>query len=130
MSLVCNDLETKVESKWWQLTFTKSDQSTVTKGYRHATKALRKAEQLFRQGRDYKLEPALTDIYIVDQDSGDLILVESKYDPIEAARFAKLYSGTDRGRGCLLWPHGVPTPKGWKVFDAPNETAHSVEEVA
>ena len=61
-----------------------------------------------------KIKRYWTDVLIADP-SGDFMIVASRVDPREAARWTTGYARVDRRRGCVLWPHGRPLPDSWRV---------------
>lgn len=65
-----------------------------------------------------RLNKYYTDVLIPDVESGDYVCVAVKMDPREASRFSFEYAKHNRERGCTLWPHGRPLPKGWRVIAA------------
>ena len=59
-----------------------------------------------------------TDVLISDHVIGDFIVVATRMDPRQASRLSYDYAKVDRDGGCTLWPHGSPTPLGWRVIRA------------
>jgi hypothetical protein len=113
-SLVCPDWETKSISHRWQVSFQskpgKRGIGRKFKVYRSAERAARKSDDLFARGVKSKIEPVLTDFYIINH-CGGLVLVEGRLHPLDAAKTAYCYSRIDRVAGVLLWPHGIKLPK-------------------
>ena len=56
-----------------------------------------------------------TDVFVVDPESGDFLLIGRKMGVVDASRFTVAWARNDRESGCLLWPHESPTPVGWRV---------------
>lgn len=59
-----------------------------------------------------------TDVLIADQVTGDYVVVATRMDPRRASRMSYDYAKIDRTSGCTLWPHGTPTPLGWRIVRA------------
>ena len=89
------------------------ERKRVTDRWERATELAFKA---LEHGWGVKIKKYYTDILIPDCDSGDYVCVASKVDPREASRFSLEYARHNRERGCTLWPHGRPLPKGWRVI--------------
>lgn len=115
--------EYDIPRDWWQVSYTARGVSKV-QAYRCSGRAARKADSLFASGIPCKIEPCRTDVYIVDQNTGGLLLVASRLNPIEASQFSCDYAKIDRDRGCMLWPHGSPLPESMLclVLDAAKST--------
>ncbi len=59
-----------------------------------------------------------TDVLIADNVTGDFVVVATRMDPRQASRLSYNYAKINRERGFTLWPHGTPTPVGWRVVRA------------
>ena len=70
------------------------------------------------KGLRASLRRYFTDVLIADHITGDYLLVATRLDPREASRFSYDYAKVERESGCTLWPHGSPTPVGWRVVRA------------
>lgn len=70
------------------------------------------------RGWKVKIRQYFTDVLIADHLTGDFLLVATRLDPIEASRFSHAMAKDERKSGCMLWPHGSPRPKGWRVVRA------------
>lgn len=58
------------------------------------------------------------DVWIADKKTGKVMLYRSRILHAEACRRTKHYMKFDQERGCILWPHGKPMPRGWRVVRA------------
>lgn len=110
-SLVCPDWETKSISHKWQVSFKPrpGKRGRKFKVYRSADSASRKSDELYARGIQSRIEPVLTDFYIVNDD-GQIVLAYSRLHPLDAAKVAYDYAGIDRDSGAFLWPHGSEFP--------------------
>ncbi len=124
-SLVCPDWETKSISHKWQVSFKSKPGKRCRKFkvYRSADSAARKSDELYARGITCKIEPVLTDFYIVNDD-GQIVLVHARMHTLDAAKVAYDYAGIQRVRGVMLWPHGSSFPKDLRsrVIVADGET--------
>ncbi len=112
-SLVCPDWETKSISHKWQVSFkSKPKKGRKFKVYRSADSAARKSDELYARGITCKIEPVLTDFYVVNHCG--IVLCKERLHPLYAAKIAKDYATIDRVAGVLLWPHGLALPKALK----------------
>ena len=106
--------ETKRRSQRWQVSYAskpgKRDSGRETRVYRNSVGAVRKVKSLVARGISSKVEPVLTDFYVVNH-CGGIVLCHAGMLPREAAKIAYDYSSIDRIAGILLWPHGLNLPK-------------------
>jgi hypothetical protein len=76
------------------------------------------ARRALDRGWRVKIRQYFTDVLIADYVTGDFLLVASRLDPLEASKFSRAMARNERESGCMLWPHGSPKPKGWRVVRA------------
>jgi hypothetical protein len=72
------------------------------------------AKRALDRGWKVRIRQYFTDVLIADS-NGDFLVAAKRLDPRDAARFSVDYAREDRGRGCVLWPHGKPLPNRWKI---------------
>lgn len=113
-SLVCPDWETKSIFHRWQVSYKsktgKRNSGRKFKVFRSSESAARKSDELFARGIKSKIEPVLTDFYIINH-CGGVVLIDSRLHPFKAAELAYSYSRVDRVAGVLLWPSCIKFPK-------------------
>jgi hypothetical protein len=112
--LICQEQETKAISQRLQVSYKskpgKRNSGRKFKVYRSAESAARKSNELYARGIKSKIEPVLTDLYIVNH-CGGVLLCQSRLHPFKAAELAYFYSRVDRVGGILLWPSCTKLPK-------------------
>jgi hypothetical protein len=100
----------------WQVIATngKKERHVVTSRWEKANQLAQKALEL---GWKVRIKTVLADVIVANTD-GDFLIVATKIRAQDAARFTLswLKETGSPSPGCLIWPHGRPMPKGWKII--------------
>jgi hypothetical protein len=100
----------------WQVIATngKRERHVVTSRWEKANQLARRALDL---GWKVRIKTVFADIIVANTD-GDFLIVATKIRAQDAARFTLswLRETGSPSPGCLIWPHGRPMPKEWKII--------------
>jgi len=98
----------------WEVTATNG-----TKERRAITSRWNRANQLAKKALDMgwkvRIKSYYADVLIAEPD-GNFVIIARKIRPQEAAKFSVLWFKKDDRSGCVVWPHGLPTPPGWNII--------------
>ncbi|AMV31270.1 hypothetical protein VN12_04070 [Pirellula sp. SH-Sr6A] len=73
------------------------------------------AHQALEKQWKVQITQLYADVWIVDHRTGHIMLFRSRVSHAEACKRTRHYMRIDQDRGCVMWPHGKPIPKGWRV---------------
>lgn len=100
----------------WEVIATSKNGRVRTKVVNHWKYGMQLAGRAMDMGWKVSIVPFYMDFLIADED-GEFTRVVVRLSPQNAARYAVRWARMDRESGCMLWPHGVPTPESWKVIN-------------
>jgi hypothetical protein len=101
----------------WQVIATDGsrERQVVTSRWKRANHLARKALDM---GWKVKIRTVLADI-IVTNNEGEFLVIAKKIRLQDASKFSMewIRNLKPNAAGCVLWPHGKPIPKIWKMID-------------
>jgi hypothetical protein len=103
----------------WEVIATSKSGKVRTKVVNHWKHGMRLAGRAMDMGWRVTIVPVYVDLLIADEE-GEFTRVIARVSPHNAARNAVRWARIDRESGCLIWPHGLPTPRDWRVVEKSN----------
>lgn len=101
----------------WEVTATNGtkERKAITSRWNRADHLAKKALDM---GWKVKIKTVFADV-IVTNTNGDFLIVATRIKAQDAARFSLswLRESNSSSPGCLLWPHGRPMPKRWRIIE-------------
>jgi hypothetical protein len=88
------------------------ERQVVTSKWKRANSLAKKALDM---GWKVKIKEYYADLLIAEPD-GNFLIIARKMKPRDAARVSVLWLKKGDPAGCVLWPHGSPTPPEWKII--------------
>jgi hypothetical protein len=67
-------------------------------------------------GWKVRVRTYFADVLVGNRD-GDFVIVRKRVKPKDAFAFHRHWFATEREACCVLWPHGLPIPKSWRIVD-------------
>lgn len=100
----------------WEVMATSKSGKVQTKIVSRIDNGMHLANRAIQRGRTVTVTPIYFDFYVVD-DEGQFVKIISRITAQVAAAYAVRWAKMDQESGCLLWPHGLPTPSYWNVVE-------------
>lgn len=77
--------------------------------------ALARAREWAGMGYRPRTRRCKTDVWILDPETGSMVLIMQKLDIRDAARWSLSWARHNRACGAVLWPAERRMPDGWRV---------------